>query len=120
MLLLCCVDSSSLAHPLPPFARTTSFSQELFAPGGLNFNGYMSRILSGVYDQNVGAAVSIGLKDVAMMRAQADSTSCPLPIADIHHAHLREAAAKGHCDWDWTAVAGVLAEHGGVELGKKD
>lgn len=52
------------------------------------------------------------------MRAQADLVSCPLPIADIHHQHLRTLRAQGREAWDWTSVAHVLAEETGIVLGQ--
>jgi 3-hydroxyisobutyrate dehydrogenase-like beta-hydroxyacid dehydrogenase len=76
----------------------------------------MQRITSGQFDTDVGAEATIGIKDVGMMRAQAEKVSCALPLADLHAQHLRTLRSQGREGWDWASVAQVIAEQSGTTL----
>jgi 3-hydroxyisobutyrate dehydrogenase-like beta-hydroxyacid dehydrogenase len=55
-----------------------------------------------------------GLKDVRLVRQQADVASAPMPLADLLHEHLLSSAAQGRSQWDWVAMGEVLRERAGL------
>jgi len=94
--------------------KLTEVINLLFPAGGLNFNQYANRINHGNFHE-VGASVLLGLKDVGLVKKFGDEFHCPLPLADLMHAHLTSTVARGRGEWDWTAVSSVINEMGGLE-----
>lgn len=55
-----------------------------------------------------------GLKDVRLVRQQADVASAPMPLADLLHEHLLSSAAQGRSQWDWVAMGEIVRERAGL------
>jgi 3-hydroxyisobutyrate dehydrogenase-like beta-hydroxyacid dehydrogenase len=64
--------------------------------------------------QPAGFALTLGKKDVGLAQAAARELSVPLPLADLIHAHFEDAIAAGLADYDWAAIAKVIAKQAGV------
>jgi 3-hydroxyisobutyrate dehydrogenase-like beta-hydroxyacid dehydrogenase len=62
----------------------------------------------------VGFALPLGLKDVRLMLAAADSAGAPLPIANLLHDRFLTAIARGLSDKDWSAIASLAAADAGL------
>ncbi|HEV3234952.1 MAG TPA: NAD(P)-dependent oxidoreductase [Candidatus Dormibacteraeota bacterium] len=58
--------------------------------------------------------LSLGLKDVSLVRQTAASSLVPMPLAGLLHDHFLAAAAKGRGDLDWTGLAGEVSEAAGL------
>jgi 3-hydroxyisobutyrate dehydrogenase-like beta-hydroxyacid dehydrogenase len=61
-----------------------------------------------------GFKATLGLKDVRLAIAAAESVNVPLPIANIVRDHLLTAVARGQQDLDWTVVARIAAQNAGL------
>lgn len=55
-----------------------------------------------------------GLKDVRLVRQQADLAATPMPLADLLHEHLLSSVAQGRSLWDWVAMGEVVRERAGL------
>lgn len=66
--------------------------------------------------QPPGFRLELGMKDVRLMRAIAEDAQLPMPIADLLHARLLTALAKGRGGLDWSAIELSSAEDGGIKL----
>lgn len=55
-----------------------------------------------------------GLKDVRLVRQQADASASPMPLADLVHEHLLSSVAQGRSLWDWVAMGEVVRERAGL------
>jgi len=55
-----------------------------------------------------------GLKDVRLVRQQADLSASPMPLADLIHEHLLSSVAQGRSLWDWVAMGEVVRERAGL------
>jgi 3-hydroxyisobutyrate dehydrogenase-like beta-hydroxyacid dehydrogenase len=64
--------------------------------------------------QPAGFKVPLGLKDARLVLAAADAASTPMPVANVVHAHLLTALARGRKDWDWSSLACIAAENAGL------
>ncbi len=53
--------------------------------------------------------LSLGLKDLRLVLETAASSQAPMPLAGLVHDHFLSAAAKGHGELDWTAVAAEVS-----------
>jgi hypothetical protein len=54
------------------------------------------------------------MKDVRLVRDTAEAATAPMPIADVLHARLLTALAKGRAGLDWTAIEMGSAEDAGL------
>jgi 3-hydroxyisobutyrate dehydrogenase-like beta-hydroxyacid dehydrogenase len=61
-----------------------------------------------------GFKLRLGLKDVRLVLAAADSAEVPLPSASLIHDHFLAALGNGMGDLDWSALARVAAENAGL------
>ena len=61
-----------------------------------------------------GFKMSLGLKDLRLVRALADAVSVPMPAAGVIYDHLLSGFAQGMADVDWSAVAKLVAEAAGI------
>ena len=61
-----------------------------------------------------GFKMALGLKDLRLVRALADTVSVPMPAAGAVYDHLLSGFARGMGDMDWSAVANLAAESAGV------
>jgi 3-hydroxyisobutyrate dehydrogenase-like beta-hydroxyacid dehydrogenase len=61
-----------------------------------------------------GFKLPLGLKDVRLVMAAADSLNVPMPVASLVRDHFISALAHGHENKDWSAVTLVSAEAAGL------
>jgi 3-hydroxyisobutyrate dehydrogenase-like beta-hydroxyacid dehydrogenase len=61
-----------------------------------------------------GFNLPLGLKDVRLVLAAADSAGAPLPIANLLHDRFLTAIARGLSDKDWSAIASLAAIDAGL------
>jgi 3-hydroxyisobutyrate dehydrogenase-like beta-hydroxyacid dehydrogenase len=61
-----------------------------------------------------GFALPLGLKDVRLMLAAADSVGAPLPIGNLLHDRFLTAIARGLSEKDWSAIALIAAQDAGL------
>jgi 3-hydroxyisobutyrate dehydrogenase-like beta-hydroxyacid dehydrogenase len=65
--------------------------------------------------QPAGFKMRLGLKDVDLALAAAESATVPMPLAGLLRDHYLEGIARGHGDEDWAAIAKVVAENAGLD-----
>ena len=58
-----------------------------------------------------GFRLELGLKDVRLALAAAESAQTPMPVASLLRDHLLEAVAQGDGQRDWSALAEVARRH---------
>jgi 3-hydroxyisobutyrate dehydrogenase-like beta-hydroxyacid dehydrogenase len=61
-------------------------------------------------------ALRWGLKDVNLVRATADASDVPMPLADLLRQHLVACMAKGRGDLDWMAISLIAREMAGLPI----
>ena len=62
-----------------------------------------------------GFKVRLGLKDVRLALAAAESVDMPLPFASLMRDHLLTAIGRGMEDMDWSSTAKLAAENAGLK-----
>jgi 3-hydroxyisobutyrate dehydrogenase-like beta-hydroxyacid dehydrogenase len=72
------------------------------------------RILAQRAYEPAGFKLELGMKDVRLVRGVAEDAQIPMPLADLLHARLLAALAKGRGQMDWTAIELSSAEDGGM------
>jgi 3-hydroxyisobutyrate dehydrogenase-like beta-hydroxyacid dehydrogenase len=77
------------------------------------FKTYGELIANQKYEP-VGFKLRLGLKDVRLVLAAADSAEVPLPSANLIHDQYLSAIAHGMGDLDWAALAQVALDNAGV------
>ncbi len=65
--------------------------------------------------QPAGFKMRLGLKDVKLALAAAESADTPLPVASMIRDHMLTAIARGMEDMDWSATAKLAAENAGLK-----
>jgi 3-hydroxyisobutyrate dehydrogenase-like beta-hydroxyacid dehydrogenase len=92
-------------------AMNDFFSQTVFAcPIYQNYG----RIAAERKYEPAGFTLELGMKDVRLVRDTAEQAQVPMPLADLLHARLLSALAKGRADLDWTAIELASAEDAGL------
>ena len=92
-------------------AMNAFFSETIFAcPIYQNYG----RIAAERNYQPPGFAMPLGMKDLRLVRDVAEESRVPMPLADLLHARLLTALAKGREDHDWTAIELSSAEDAGL------
>jgi 3-hydroxyisobutyrate dehydrogenase-like beta-hydroxyacid dehydrogenase len=92
-------------------AMNAFFSQTIFAcPIYQNYG----RIAAERVYEPAGFKLELGMKDVRLVRDTAEEAQVPMPLADLLHARLLSALAKGRADLDWTAIELASAEDAGL------
>ena len=61
-----------------------------------------------------GFKLSLGLKDVRLALAAAESKMVPMPIASLLRDHFIEGVAQGQGDMDWAWLAKLAARRAGM------
>jgi 3-hydroxyisobutyrate dehydrogenase-like beta-hydroxyacid dehydrogenase len=61
-----------------------------------------------------GFKLSLGLKDVRLALAAAESKTVPMPIASLLRDHFMEGVAQGQGDMDWAWLAKLAARRAGM------
>ena len=62
-----------------------------------------------------GFRLRLGLKDVRLALAAADSEAVPMPVASFIHDSFLSAVARGMGDQDWAALAKLASERAGLK-----
>jgi 3-hydroxyisobutyrate dehydrogenase-like beta-hydroxyacid dehydrogenase len=62
-----------------------------------------------------GFKMRLGLKDVRLMQAAADSAEVPMPILNVVHDNALAAIGRGMEDLDWSSLARLAAENAGLK-----
>jgi 3-hydroxyisobutyrate dehydrogenase-like beta-hydroxyacid dehydrogenase len=62
-----------------------------------------------------GFKIRLGLKDLKLALAAAESVDTPLPVGSMIRDHLLTAIARGMEDMDWSATAKLAAENAGLK-----
>jgi 3-hydroxyisobutyrate dehydrogenase-like beta-hydroxyacid dehydrogenase len=62
-----------------------------------------------------GFKMRLGLKDVKLALAAAESADAPLPVASLIRDHMLTAIARGMEDMDWSATAKLAADNAGLK-----
>jgi 3-hydroxyisobutyrate dehydrogenase-like beta-hydroxyacid dehydrogenase len=62
-----------------------------------------------------GFRLRLGLKDVRLALAAADSEAVPMPVASFIHDSFLSAVARGMGEQDWAALARLAAERAGLK-----
>jgi 3-hydroxyisobutyrate dehydrogenase-like beta-hydroxyacid dehydrogenase len=65
--------------------------------------------------QPAGFKMRLGLKDMKLALAAAESVDAPLPVASLIRDHMLTAIARGMDDMDWSATARLAAENAGLK-----
>ena len=78
------------------------------------YNGYGGIILEQRFDPP-GFRARLGLKDVRLALAAADTAETPMPFASVLHDAFLTLVAEGNGDTDWSAVGGLAAKRAGLK-----
>jgi 3-hydroxyisobutyrate dehydrogenase-like beta-hydroxyacid dehydrogenase len=62
-----------------------------------------------------GFKMRLGLKDMKLALAAAESADIPLPVASMIRDHMLTAIARGMDDMDWSATAKLAADNAGLK-----
>jgi 3-hydroxyisobutyrate dehydrogenase-like beta-hydroxyacid dehydrogenase len=62
-----------------------------------------------------GFRLRLGLKDIRLALAAADSEAVPMPVASFIHDSFLSAMARGMGEQDWSAIAKLAAERAGLK-----
>ena len=62
-----------------------------------------------------GFKMRLGLKDMKLALAAAESADAPLPVASLIRDHMLTAISRGMDDADWSATAKLAAENAGLK-----
>jgi 3-hydroxyisobutyrate dehydrogenase-like beta-hydroxyacid dehydrogenase len=77
------------------------------------YSNYGGIILDGRFDPP-GFRARLGLKDIRLALAAADTAETPMPFASVLHDAFLTLVAEGHGDTDWSAVARLAARRAGL------
>ena len=61
-----------------------------------------------------GFKMSLGLKDIRLALAAADTLAAPMPVASLVHDHFLSGVAQGAGDSDWAGLARLAATNAGL------
>ena len=64
--------------------------------------------------ETAGFALRLGLKDIRLALAAADSVNAPLPVASLVHDHMLAAIGRGREKSDWSVLGQLAAEDAGL------
>jgi 3-hydroxyisobutyrate dehydrogenase-like beta-hydroxyacid dehydrogenase len=108
-------------------------SMALVEKAGVDRQDYLEVLTSTVFDAPVyktyggllarkefepaGFAASLGLKDVRLVLAAAESLEVPLPVASVIRDRFLTLLANGGADLDWSALGKVAAWEAGLQKG---
>jgi 3-hydroxyisobutyrate dehydrogenase-like beta-hydroxyacid dehydrogenase len=77
------------------------------------YKTYGGIIAEGKYEP-VGFKLALGLKDIRLAMAAAESKSVPMPVASIIRDRYLGGVANGMADADWAALAKLVAQSAGL------
>jgi len=116
-MLACAVESMGEAfalvrkHGIDPAQFLDLITSSVFSAPF--YKAYGSLIASGTYTP-AGFQLPLGLKDVKLAQAAAESVNVPLPLAGVVRDRMITALARGYQDSDWSVIAKVAAESAGL------
>jgi len=64
--------------------------------------------------ETAGFALRLGLKDIRLALAAADSVNAPLPVASLVHDHMLAGIGRGREKHDWSVLGQLAAEDAGL------
>lgn len=94
---------------LAPAAFLELMTQTLF--GGRSYETYSAKIVRGDYEP--GFRLHLGLKDIRLAAAAAETAGRRLPLLDALRTRMTDAVAAGLGDRDWSAIAAFTQQHHG-------
>lgn len=94
-----------------PQILTSFFDRALALPG---LKGYAHRLLENNSDGVGGFSMRGGLKDVNLMLDAAKAAECPLDLATLIQAKMREVMDQGLQDADWSAIQRITRTRAGL------
>jgi 3-hydroxyisobutyrate dehydrogenase-like beta-hydroxyacid dehydrogenase len=94
------------AHRFVEILTNTLFSAPVY-------NTYGAIIATENYEP-AGFKMALGLKDIKLALAAAESLNVPLPIASLVRDHFLSGLAQGQGDSDWAALARISAKNSGL------
>ncbi len=62
-----------------------------------------------------GFKMSLGLKDIRLALAAAETRAVPMPVASLVHDHFLEGIAQGEGDSDWSGLGRLCARNAGLQ-----
>jgi 3-hydroxyisobutyrate dehydrogenase-like beta-hydroxyacid dehydrogenase len=65
--------------------------------------------------ENAGFALRLGLKDIRLALAAADSVNAPMPVASLVHDHMLAGIGRGREKHDWSVLGQLAAENAGLK-----
>ncbi len=71
-------------------------------------------IIADAKPENAGFALRLGLKDIRLALAAADSVDVPLPVASLVRDHMLAAIGRGREKHDWSVLGQLAAEDAGL------
>ena len=71
-------------------------------------------IIAGERYEPAGFKMTLGLKDIRLALAAADSLAAPMPVASLVHDHFLSGVAQGAGDSDWAGLARLAARNAGL------
>jgi 3-hydroxyisobutyrate dehydrogenase-like beta-hydroxyacid dehydrogenase len=77
------------------------------------YKGYGGIILEQRFEP-AGFAAKLGLKDIRLALAAADTAETPMPLASVLHDAFLELVADGGGSTDWSAIGGLAAKRAGL------
>jgi 3-hydroxyisobutyrate dehydrogenase-like beta-hydroxyacid dehydrogenase len=95
------------AHEFVDFLTSTLFNAPVYKVYG--------GIIADERYQPAGFKMRLGLKDVRLVLAAAESVDTPMPVASVVRDHMLTALARGMEDLDWSATAKLTAENAGLK-----
>lgn len=63
-----------------------------------------------------GFKMSLGLKDIRLALAAAETRAVPMPVASLVHDHFLAGVAQGEGDSDWSGLARLAARSAGLKM----
>lgn len=99
-------------YEIDPEVLYSILTEGLFAAPAYKVYG---RIIANQDYDKVGFSAVLGLKDLNLMQAAAQSAAVPLPSANIIRDHLITASAQGLKELDWSVIARVQAKNSGLD-----
>jgi len=71
-------------------------------------------LIADAQHEKAGFALRLGLKDIRLALAAADSVNAPLPVASLVRDHMLAGIGRGHEKHDWSVLAQLAAEDAGL------
>jgi|SRR5271165_716603 len=87
------------------------FDQTFAHPG---LKQYAARLFQRNTDGNEGFAMTAGAKDVGLILDAAHEAGCPLELAEIIQAKMRQALERGMANMDWSAIQEISRQRAGL------